>query len=195
MNAKLESSAAIVTVRSREPSDIDALVSIMNCPGARYGTAAVPYRSHAAIMAWIEKMPAKTIGLCAEVDGRVVGALDILPRLNGLAHGAGIGIAVHDDYVGRGVGTALLKAAVECAEGSLALRRLELTVFVDNAPAIALYRKFGFVEEGRSRAFAMRDGMLVDAFHMARFMDAPRFASSFASPFVTSPATSQTEPR
>ncbi|MGF6753393.1 RimJ/RimL family protein N-acetyltransferase [Paraburkholderia sp. GAS42] len=97
--------------------------------------------------------------------------------------------------VGRGVGTALLKAAVECADGSLALRRLELTVFVDNAPAIALYRKFGFVEEGRSRAFAMRDGMLVDAFHMARFMDAPRFASSFASPFVTSPATSQTEPR
>ena len=36
--------------------------------------------------------------------------------------------------------------------------RLELTVFVDNTPAIALYRKFGFEIEGTNRAFALRDG-------------------------------------
>lgn len=57
---------------------------------------------------------------------------------------------------------------------SLGLRRIDLTVFSDNAPAIALYRKFGFVEEGFSRGFALRDGMLADVLHMARLVDAPQ---------------------
>ncbi|MFP3581719.1 GNAT family N-acetyltransferase, partial [Arthrobacter sp. SIMBA_036] len=74
---------------------------------------------------------------------------------------------MHDAYHGRGVGTALLRALTETADASLGLRRLELQVFVDNTPAIALYRKFGFVEEGVSRGYAMRDGVLADALHMA----------------------------
>ncbi len=41
-------------------------------------------------------------------------------------------------------------------------------MFTDNPAAIALYRKFGFEIEGTSRAYAMRDGVLVDAYHMAR---------------------------
>jgi putative acetyltransferase len=66
-------------------------------------------------------------------------------------------------------------ALTDCADNALGLRRIELTVFADNAPAIALYRKSGFAEEGRSRAYAMRDGVLADALHMARIVDAPRF--------------------
>lgn len=46
--------------------------------------------------------------------------------------------------------------------------RLEITVYTDNAPAVALYRKFGFVVEGTARGYALRDGRLVDAFMMAR---------------------------
>jgi putative acetyltransferase len=68
-----------------------------------------------------------------------------------------------------------MAALVECADHSLGLRRIELTVFTDNAPAIALYRRFGFVEEGRSRGYAMRDGVLADVLHMARLADAPSF--------------------
>jgi L-phenylalanine/L-methionine N-acetyltransferase len=82
---------------------------------------------------------------------------------------------VHDDFVGRGVGSALLAAAIECADHSLGLRRIELTVFADNAPAIALYRKFGFVEEGRARGDAMRAGQLADGLRMARLAAAPPF--------------------
>ena len=38
--------------------------------------------------------------------------------------------------------------------------RIELTVYTDNAAAIALYRKFGFEIEGTHRAYALRDGRL-----------------------------------
>ncbi|MDT3227642.1 GNAT family N-acetyltransferase [Pseudomonas amygdali pv. morsprunorum] len=47
------------------------------------------------------------------------------------------------------------------------VKRLELTVFVDNEPAIALYKKNGFVIEGTHRKFAYRDGEYIDAFSMA----------------------------
>ena len=48
------------------------------------------------------------------------------------------------------------------------LTRLDLRVYVDNAPAIALYEKFGFEKEGTHRRFVYRDGEYVDAHVMAR---------------------------
>lgn len=55
--------------------------------------------------------------------------------------------------------------------GAVSARRLR------KGSPIALYRKFGFVEEGRSRGFAMREGILADVLHMARLVDAPRLQS------------------
>jgi GNAT superfamily N-acetyltransferase len=75
---------------------------------------------------------------------------------------------VHDDFRQRGIGTALLAAVVEVADRWLGLKRLQLTVYADNEPAIRLYRKFGFEKEGRLRAFAFRDGVYVDALAIAR---------------------------
>ena len=62
----------------------------------------------------------------------------------------------------------LMTALIERAERWMQMTRLELEVYVDNAAAIALYRKHGFVEEGRMRAYAFRDGQYVDALGMAR---------------------------
>jgi putative acetyltransferase len=45
---------------------------------------------------------------------------------------------------------------------------VELTVYVDNAPAVRLYEKFGFQIEGTLVAYARRGGSLVDAYCMAR---------------------------
>ena len=53
------------------------------------------------------------------------------------------------------------------------LLRLELTVYTDNAAALRLYRKFGFDIEGTHRGFALRDGVFVDAYAMARLHPAP----------------------
>jgi L-phenylalanine/L-methionine N-acetyltransferase len=62
----------------------------------------------------------------------------------------------------------LLTAAVDLADRWLNLSRLELTVYVDNAAAIALYKRFGFQQEGVLRHYAFRDGAYVDVLAMAR---------------------------
>ena len=54
----------------------------------------------------------------------------------------------------------------------LNLTRLELTVFTDNARAIALYKRCGFEIEGTLRQYAFRDGAFVDAYGMARVQTA-----------------------
>jgi len=46
--------------------------------------------------------------------------------------------------------------------------RIEIEVYTDNVPAIALYEKHGFVVEGTCRNYAFRDGRYVDAHVMAR---------------------------
>ncbi len=75
-----------------------------------------------------------------------------------------------------GEGTALMQAACDYADRWPQLLRLELTVFVDNARAVALYRRFGFQEEGRHRAYALRDGACVDVLSMARLHPHPPVA-------------------
>jgi putative acetyltransferase len=79
-----------------------------------------------------------------------------------------MGMAVRDDWQGRGAGTALLQAAIDLAEQWLNLSRLELEVYTDNEPAIRLYKKFGFRIEGTLVHFAFRDGQYEDAYLMAR---------------------------
>ena len=91
-------------------------------------------------------------------------------------------MSVRDDWHGRGVGTALMAAAIDLADNWLNYRRLELTVYTDNAAALALYRKFGFAIEGTLKDYAFRGGVFIDAYTMARIAPAqtaaPRKAAS-----------------
>jgi RimJ/RimL family protein N-acetyltransferase len=59
-----------------------------------------------------------------------------------------LGMFVAAESRGRGVGTALVGAAIQWARAR-GLHKLTLSVFPHNDAAIGLYRKFGFVEEGR----------------------------------------------
>jgi RimJ/RimL family protein N-acetyltransferase len=82
--------------------------------------------------------------LVALGSGEVVGLLNVESRF-----GCGeIGMMVAAGWRGRGVGTALVAAAIERARAR-GLHKLALSVFPHNDAAIALYRKFGFLEEGR----------------------------------------------
>ncbi|HET6159858.1 MAG TPA: GNAT family N-acetyltransferase [Dongiaceae bacterium] len=102
--------------------------------------------------------------LVATVAGKVVGNLGltrlIRPRRT---HVGQIGMGVRDDCQGKGVGSALMEAALDLADNWLGLRRLELNVHADNEPAIALYRKSGFKIEGTHRAYSIRNGIYVDS--------------------------------
>ena len=84
-----------------------------------------------------------------------------------------LGISVAREYQRRGVGAALMAALCDYADRWAGVLRLELTVYADNAPAIALYRKFGFQTEGTHRAYALRDGAYADVLAMARLHPRP----------------------
>lgn len=60
-------------------------------------------------------------------------------------HVSEIGLAVRDDWQGKGLSTALMQTAVDLADNWLNLRRLELWAFSDNEPAVWLYEQLGFV--------------------------------------------------
>lgn len=67
---------------------------------------------------------------------------------------------------GRGVGTALVAAAIEWARAH-GLHKLTLGVFPHNDAAVALYRKLGFAEEGRRTQHIRRaNGELWDVIEM-----------------------------
>jgi RimJ/RimL family protein N-acetyltransferase len=101
--------------------------------------------------------------LVALSEGVIVGEVRVDPSWMGFGE---IGMMVAADWRGRGVGTALVAAAVQWARAH-ALHKLALSVFPHNEPAIALYRKFGFVEEGRLVQHVRRaDGQLWDLIEM-----------------------------
>jgi len=82
-------------------------------------------------------------------------------------HGFGdLGMVIAKDYRGRGVGSALMVAAIDAAR-ERGLHKIILEVFPHNEAGIALYRKFGFVEEGRRvRQYRRQSGEQWDAIQM-----------------------------
>jgi RimJ/RimL family protein N-acetyltransferase len=81
-------------------------------------------------------------------------------------HVADVGLMVAAGHRRRGIGRALLDAAVEWARDH-GVRKLELHVFPHNEPALALYESFGFVREGYRKAHYRRGTGYVDAILMA----------------------------
>jgi putative acetyltransferase len=159
-----------IVVRRAEPADAEAIHETFLGPRAIAGTLQLPYPSVEAWRKRLAEVPADQYLLVATIAGEVVGNLSLQagsksPRRKHVGY---VGMAVRDDRQGRGVGTALLRAAIELADGWLNYQRLELTVYTDNLAALHLYRKFGFTIEGTCRAYAFRDGAYVDAYAMAR---------------------------
>ena len=140
----------------------------MALPKVRWGTLRMPFASREQTRKWLEGFSEANTGIVAVLDGRLVGQADVIPYKGRRSHAGGIGVCVHDDFHGRGIGSALLAALIDAADNWLNLRRLELTVYVDNEPAIGLYKKFGFAIEGTRRGDAFRDGAYVDSYAMAR---------------------------
>lgn len=168
---KSESPAPEITVRHAEPDDYEALHRIFLGPKAVAGTLQLPLPSAEKWRKRLSEPREGSYSLVACVDKEVVGEITLgtstNPRLHHVGH---LGMAVRDDWQGRGVGTALMEAALDLADNWLGLTRLELTFYTDNAAGLALYEKFGFEVEGTHRRYAFRDGAYADAHSMARLL-------------------------
>lgn len=75
-------------------------------------------------------------------------------------------IATHPDHQRRGLAAQVMQIWLDAAKSH---ERAFLEVAADNAPALALYRRFGFTECGTRRGYYPRPGeTAVDALVMAR---------------------------
>jgi putative acetyltransferase len=106
--------------------------------------------------------------LMAVQDGRVVGHLYLQRERHAVTHHvATLGVAVAADVRGLGVGSALMAEGMRWAH-DVGVHKLVLSVYPHNRSAIALYRKFGFMEEGRLarqslKSYGYEDELLMGA--------------------------------
>jgi RimJ/RimL family protein N-acetyltransferase len=102
-------------------------------------------------------------GFVAVAGGEIVGLAGVVPSPHGFGE---INMGVARAWRGRGVGSALLAALIAWSRVH-ELHKLSLSVFAHNAAGIALYRKFGFAEEGRRiKHYRRASGELWDAIDM-----------------------------
>lgn len=159
------------SIRRAAAEDYEAFHRILSGPKVIWGTIQLPYSLPEMWRKRLAEPPDGMYMLLAWAEAEAVGeiTLQTFPNRPRRKHVGTIFMAVRDDWQGRGVGTALLKAAVELADQWLALTRLELDVYTDNAAALRLYQNFGFEIEATYRQFAFRAGAFADTYGMARF--------------------------
>jgi L-phenylalanine/L-methionine N-acetyltransferase len=169
-----------LTIRHAVPDDYLAVTLLFDGPKAVWGTIQVPFPSPEVWRKRLSDPEPGLITLVACSGSDLVGIVGLHSHLQQprRRHAIRLGMTVRDDFQGRGVGTALLTAALELADGWLNVTRVELDVWTDNEPALRLYRKHGFEVEGTLRQFAFREGRLVDAYVMGRLLTPPAPSST-----------------
>lgn len=167
-----------ITVREATPSDAAALLAHLKALAAEPGIniplapdeITMTLDQEKALLADIAESPS-AIMLVAEADGALVGELSlkaISPR-RAVRHVATLGMSVAQAWRGKGVGRALLTDVLAWAP-TAGIKRVELYVYARNAPAIALYERFGFAVEGRRRSFIREGDAYLDDLVMAKLL-------------------------
>ncbi len=168
--------AAPTVIRPASPADAEELIALlvrldeetpfmMYDPGER-STDAEPMRGRLLAIEGADNQ----VLLLAEEAGRVVGFLAALGgSCRRTRHRALVALGVRQARARRGVATRLLREAEQWA-ARVGVNRLELTVMTHNEPAIALYRKLGYQQEGVRRRSMWVEERWVDELTMARLL-------------------------
>lgn len=169
---------APITLRRAGPQDAAAFARIMGQPEVLANLMQLPYPDEEL---WKQRLTdgiasGKTdLHLVAVRGGEIVGSAGLHPVGPALRrrHCAMLGISVAQEHQGSGVGKALMHGLIDYADNWGQILRIELTVFADNTRAIGLYSRFGFVQEGLFRGYALRQGVYEDCVSMARWHPRP----------------------
>ncbi len=162
-------------IRRAEVRDAANIVAGINtiCKegGAFYTTRFIPSPRWQQVLNRPESMPDHLL-IVAEQNGCFVGAGRLFPGgENTLCqHVAELGLFVLRPYRCQGVGTQLLAWMLDWAVQAEKIEKITLSVFATNEPALRLYRKFNFVQEGCLRQ-QIKHGMdYIDFLQMAYFL-------------------------
>ncbi|WP_347940530.1 GNAT family N-acetyltransferase [Peribacillus simplex] len=102
--------------------------------------------------------------IVAEINGEVIGWIGFQSEnRKRMSHKGSFGMMIRKNYRGKGIGKELIKALLEWAEANPFIEKVSLGVFSTNQRAISLYKKMGFVEEGRKiKEFKMSEREYAD---------------------------------
>lgn len=110
--------------------------------------------------------------LVTENDGQIVSMSDIeCGEKERNRHVGHLGISILQEYRNKGLGTAIMQTMIKWTTEHPMIEKLALGVWAANTPAIALYKKMGFIEEGRKvKEVKYADGTYDDCICMYRFV-------------------------
>jgi putative acetyltransferase len=167
--------ATPIVIRSAEPEDAAAIAALIGLPGVYEGLLQTPDAPNASRLEYHQKVEPHACRLVALADGEIIGTAGLHLSGTGLRrmHVRALGLGVAPGWQGRGVGRRLLARLLDWADNWGGVLRVELYVHADNDRALALYRSMGFVQEGRHKAFSLKNGQYVDSFSMARMHPNP----------------------
>ena len=113
------------------------------------------------------------ITLLAFLNDKIAGIVNITAdQRKRVRHIGELFIVIGKRYWNNGLGSFLLEEAIEWAQTSGILRRLQLTVQIRNQAAVHLYHKYGFVIEGRQeRGAYIEEGDFIDVYLMGKLID------------------------
>jgi RimJ/RimL family protein N-acetyltransferase len=176
-----------VVLRSLAESDVDAIMTWVNDPEIVGNLAAFSGSpmTRDDELAWIRKTLASTDrvwSILAGDDGRYLGQIGI-HQIHARSRVGRLGCVIASrDEMGKGHGSAAIRAVLERGFGELGLHKLWLMVFRKNERGRRLYGRIGFVEEGVLREEYFHEGAWHDMVRMSMLAHEWRQLSAGASP-------------
>jgi RimJ/RimL family protein N-acetyltransferase len=161
----------LVKLRPMEPSDAVALWRWNHDPDVMRWMSDGYAQALTHVQQRLAERPRNAYGdVLYGVESRTDGNLIGLVRLDGAEPETGCAeLTIYlgeKDYQGRGYGTDAVRTICRYGFDKMRLHKVTLTVVAENHAAEHVYRKVGFVEEGRLREVFRRDGRWYDMFTM-----------------------------
>ncbi len=165
-------------VRPATRSDADEILQLLNTVGGEsdnltYGSEELGFTaSQEEEIIEQHNKSCNSLFIVAQYMGKIIGILNFSGGNRGrIAHCGMFGMSVLKDYWGIGVGTCLVDFMLDWAVETDIIKKIELQVRVDNTRAIQLYKKMGFVVEGRLRKSIKIDGEYFDTLYMGKAIE------------------------
>ena len=110
------------------------------------------------------------VGLIMLDDGKIIGYAHLsFASKPSRVHSCGFGIVINQLYQNKGHGEYLMKETIKLAK-DMGKKKIWLHVYDFNKPAIKLYKRLGFIQEGLFKKEEVKNGKYVNLISMAKWI-------------------------